>query len=391
MRRNPPIGLILGVPANVNTKYVYGSGVGALNTSVRRYQKKRASFTCCSKEVVPASNSAKNIAYIQNVNFLSDEQISKYMGKIKYLTSEDPLQMYNYIVFCNNFYKITNFCLNIDSGNLLSLSSLIEQNRRLDNCIFVATYSNAGSVRDIAAKNIYFSLSCLSVLLSSFTNIEPNRVMTIVSDDNKNPFYAQLLLEGPKPAYRISDLTVEKMNEFTKNGGGSNLLIGLSNFPVNEYQTLNKILLNPASEYKNFATYLELLNVDIPYVNQLKMKLTKTYNLASNVCITGLTGAYPDINSYTLYENCAIQLVNTYSNWPHYVKSSIVFNRFSIKNIVKERTKEVTQVGFEVLSTIVPTVFPFPRPPRSKPIEEEEITMNMGILATVTPTLMSVM
>ena len=36
MRKNPPFGLILGVPANVNTKYVYGSGVGALNTSVRR-------------------------------------------------------------------------------------------------------------------------------------------------------------------------------------------------------------------------------------------------------------------------------------------------------------------------------------------------------------------
>jgi hypothetical protein len=55
MRKNPPFGLILGVPANVNTKYVYGSGVGALNTSVRRYQKKRASFVCCSDEVTPAS------------------------------------------------------------------------------------------------------------------------------------------------------------------------------------------------------------------------------------------------------------------------------------------------------------------------------------------------
>ena len=51
MRKNPPFGLILGVPADVNTKYVYGSGVGALNTSVRRYQKKRASFTCCSENV----------------------------------------------------------------------------------------------------------------------------------------------------------------------------------------------------------------------------------------------------------------------------------------------------------------------------------------------------
>jgi len=55
MRKNPPYGLILGVPADVNTKYVYGSGVGALNTSVRLYQKKRASFVCCLDEVTPLS------------------------------------------------------------------------------------------------------------------------------------------------------------------------------------------------------------------------------------------------------------------------------------------------------------------------------------------------
>ena len=282
----------------------------------------------------PRPRTCKNIAYIQNVNLLTNKQISKYMKKIKYLTSQDPLQMYKFIVSCNKVYKITNFCLNIDSGNILSLTSLIEKNRKLDNCIFVATRSNASSVRDIVAKNIYFSLSCLCVLLSSFTNIEPNKVMTIVSDDDKNPFYAQLLLEGPKPAYRISDLTVEKMNEFTKNGG-SNLLIGLSNFPVNEHEMLNKILLDPASKYKNFATFLELLKIDIPFVDKLNIKLAKTYNLASNICIVGLTEAYPDINSYTLYENCAIQLVNTYNNWPHYVKSSVVFNRFSIKNTKK--------------------------------------------------------
>ena len=53
MRKNPPFGLILGIPAEVNTKYVYGSGVGALNTSVRRAQKKRASFVCCSSKVTP--------------------------------------------------------------------------------------------------------------------------------------------------------------------------------------------------------------------------------------------------------------------------------------------------------------------------------------------------
>jgi len=48
VRRNQPIGLITGVPADVNTKFVYGSGVGALNTSVRRAQMRYA--TVCTPE-----------------------------------------------------------------------------------------------------------------------------------------------------------------------------------------------------------------------------------------------------------------------------------------------------------------------------------------------------
>jgi glutamate formiminotransferase/formiminotetrahydrofolate cyclodeaminase len=35
-RKNPAIGLITGIPADVNTKFVYGAGVGGLTTSVRR-------------------------------------------------------------------------------------------------------------------------------------------------------------------------------------------------------------------------------------------------------------------------------------------------------------------------------------------------------------------
>jgi uncharacterized repeat protein (TIGR02543 family) len=68
MRKNPPFGLILGVPANVNTKYVYGSGVGALNASVRRAQKRRASFVCCSEKVTttPLVPTTYTVSYNSN-------------------------------------------------------------------------------------------------------------------------------------------------------------------------------------------------------------------------------------------------------------------------------------------------------------------------------------
>ena len=284
----------------------------------------------------------KNVAYIQRINLLTDKQIQKYMGNIKYLTSDDPLKIYKFIVCCNKKCKISNFCLNVPSGILEDLNSLIKNNRELDNCIFVATLSNANFVRDIIAKNIYFSLSAVSVLIKDYLNIQPYNIMTIVSNDKINPFYDQILLTGPKPAYRIGELTVEKVNEFVDNGNAINLLIALRNEPVNEYEILNKILLDPACKYKNFATFIELCEFDIPTVNKLRSKLVQINNIASNVSINGLIEFYPDINSYTLYDNCAIQLVNNYNSWRDYIKNYILFNRFS-GNLTKNKKATVSR------------------------------------------------
>ena len=297
----------------------------------------------------------KNVAYIQRFNTLSKQQIKKYMGNIKYLTSIDPIRMYKFIVCCNKKYKITNFSLNISSGQLNILNTLIKNNRELDNCIFVATYSNANYVRDIIAKNIYFSLSALSVLIENYLNIQPYNIMTIVSNDLANPFYDQLLLTGPKPAYRINELTVEKVNEFVDNGNAIDLLIALNNQPVNEYETLNKILLDPACKYKNFATFLELLEFDLETVNKLKSKLVQINNIASNVSINGLIESYPDINAYTLYDNCTIQLVNNYNSWKNYIKSDIIFNRFS-QNLTKNK-KATPKNQQQFLTTTRATTF----------------------------------
>ena len=101
----------------------------------------------------------------------------------------------------------------INSGTLKNLNILIQNNIRLDKCIFFATLSNADSIRNVIAENIYFSLSSLSIVLKGFLNIPPNYVMTIVSDEN-TPYYNQIYNTGPKPVYRISELTVEKVNEF---------------------------------------------------------------------------------------------------------------------------------------------------------------------------------
>ena len=276
-------------------------------------------------------NIRKNIAYIQNFNLLTNKQIKKYMGNIKFLSLNDPIEMYKFIVCCNKCNKITNFCLNIWSETLKILNILIKNNKKLDNCIFIATFSNANSIRDEITKNIYFSLSSVNVMIQDYLDIAPYNIMTIVSDI-KNQYFDQIYETGPKPAYRISELTVQKMNEFVNNGSAINLLIAFDNFPTDEFEKLSKILLDPACKYKNFATFVELDDVYIPTVNKLKLKLASITSIAANVGINGIVSSYPDINSLTLYSNCVIQLVNNYNSWSNFIKSSIVFNRFTTNN-----------------------------------------------------------
>ena len=174
----------------------------------------------------------KNVAYIQDFNLLKNAQIKKYMGDVKNLTEEDPIKVYKFIVCCNNCYKITNFCLNLNSGTLKDLNVFIKNNRNLDKCIFIATRSNANSVRETITKNIYFSLSEISILISNYNEIKPYNVMTIVSD-TRTPYFDQIYETGPKPSYRISELTVEKMNDFVNNGNALSILVALRNFPTN--------------------------------------------------------------------------------------------------------------------------------------------------------------
>ena len=288
----------------------------------------------------------KNVAYIQDPSLLTQEQIKKYMGDVKNLTSFNTIEIYNFIVCCNKCYKITNFCLSINSQSLSQLNPLIKNNRKLDNCYFIATISNANSIRDIIAKNIYFALSSLTTILENYKNIEPFNIMTIVSD-TRSPFFDEIYEIGPKPAYRISELTIEKINEFIDTGNAIDLLIALEFIGVSEYEKLNEILLNPLCKYRNFASFIELNNSNILIVNKLKKKLALINNIASNVSINGLIESYPDVNVLYLYNNCAIQLVNTYNEWSTFIKSTIVFNRFN--SLIK--TKNESPESFQFLST----------------------------------------
>lgn len=293
----------------------------------------------------------KNVAYIQDIVLLTKEQIKKYMGNIKNLTSEDPVKIYKFIVCCNKCYKITNFCLNINGQSLKDVSDLIIKNNKLDNCIFIATCSNVDKIQAEVAKNIFFSLSPLSIIMSDYSGIKPNNVMTIVSNRN-DVYYNQIYNTGPEPKYRISELTVEKVNDFVDNGSSLELLIALKN---DEFEQLNKILLDPECKFTNYATFIELDKQDLPFTNKLKEKLVRIYNISSNVCLLGLTQAYENINSFTLYNNCAIQLTNLYHQWKYFIRKNIVFNFLSNSSIKNQENKNGNENFFTALRIAVQT------------------------------------
>jgi len=86
----------------------------------------------------------------------------------------------------------------------------------LSKCIFIATFSTADIVRqkNIEKKtNIYFSLSPLSLVLLAYNSIPPNRLMFVVSD-KINPYYEQVYNTNISPKYKLSELTIEIINQF---------------------------------------------------------------------------------------------------------------------------------------------------------------------------------
>jgi hypothetical protein len=63
MRANPPYGLITGIPAEINTKYIPGTGVGSSSIFTRR-AKLRRSVVCssgCGKFIYPLDQPNYNV------------------------------------------------------------------------------------------------------------------------------------------------------------------------------------------------------------------------------------------------------------------------------------------------------------------------------------------
>jgi len=267
------------------------------------------------------------VALIQSVEGFSQELNKEYLGNIPILTTNDQKEIYKYIVSNakkNNIYK---FILDLDSTILDKLIDIIYNKKNksfniktlFSKCILIATYSNADSVRlkNIQKNtNIYFGISPLSEVLNTFTENPPDYCMLVVSDNNINPFFTQIYNFNIMPKYKISELTIQHINEFSKKG--FIIIIALGN--KSEYSRLSNLILK--SEYNK-----QLIGIEIEDPDDVKLitdKLSTISSISSGIALKGDFYYYPKIHPYLGYDNLDIMLVNLVNIWEGLIDLKII-------------------------------------------------------------------
>lgn len=268
----------------------------------------------------------KKVALIQSELTFTPELKKKYLDNIPLLTSTNVENIYKFIKNNANNKNIYKYVLYLNSNVTSELIDYLyikkkkssKAKKMLSKCILVATLSNADVVRqkNIEKKtNIYFSLSPISIVLSAFNAIPPNRLMLVVSDAI-NPYYEQIYNIDITPKYKISQLTVEKINQFALMG--SNITMAL-NTPE-EYEKITQLILQ-----SNFTRQLSV--IEIKYVNILSPlfnKLSSITTSSSGVALCGNVNTYNDLNKYLLYPNDALMLIYLYKEWEKFIKRNII-------------------------------------------------------------------
>jgi len=268
----------------------------------------------------------KKVAFIQSEFAFTPELKKKYLDNILLLTSTNVENIYKFIKKNANNKNIYKYVLYLNSKVTSELIDYLyikkkkssKAKKMLSKCILVATLSNADVViqKNIEKKtNIYFSLSPISIVLSAFNGIPPNRLMLVVSDTT-SPYYEQIFNINITPKYKISQLTVEIINQFALTG--SNITMAL-NTPE-EYEKITQLILQ-----SNFTRQLSV--IEIEYVNILSPlfnKLSSITTSSSGVALCGNVNIYNDLNKYLLYQNNALMLVYLYKEWENFIKRNII-------------------------------------------------------------------
>ena len=253
--------------------------------------------------------------YIARVRDLSREQIETFTTNTKILIipddTDDMSDVLEFIIHWNQ-RGITKFVLHLPSDNIISLNELIEKTPSLRCCSFVASMSNAAVAREKTTNSkIYYPLTVLTDLLKTFTGKPPNpNVNMIVVSNDSNPYFTEILNSGPEPAYRISELTVEKVNDFAQTG--VDILVAFS-YP-DEMDRFVEILNDPKCQYSRQITFMELREIFVEKALKLS-KVNSIIALSSGVSMSATSDVYPGVTTQNPYDNCSLIFTNNSKVW----------------------------------------------------------------------------
>ena len=117
----------------------------------------------------------------------------------------------------------------------------------------------------------------------------------LVVSDTVSPYYEQIYNIDVTPKYKLSELTVEKINQFVLTG--SNITMSL-NTPE-EYEKITQLILQ--SNYTRQLSVIEIEYVDL--LRPLFNKLSSITTSSSGVALCGNINIYNDLNKYLPYQN----------------------------------------------------------------------------------------
>lgn len=279
-------------------------------------------------------NYKNKVAFVQSEIIFESDTRKEYLkiNSSQLLTSKDEEEIFDFIK--HHAYKncIYNFVLHIDSGTLTNLIEYMAEKKEcsrkirklIKKCKFVATYSNASSVRTLNTEKkteIRFALSEISEVLSSIpdgSSTGTKKEIMLVVSDTVNPYYLQVYnfftANASLVKVNIKDLTEEMVNELEADGG---YLMVAALDTEEEFNKFGEVVYS-----SNFNKQVHFIECTQPQSTGVQILTTDTGNgkkvsdiltSASGVCINGVE--YEGLNNLIPYEKCAAVLTVVWTCW----------------------------------------------------------------------------
>jgi hypothetical protein len=271
----------------------------------------------------------KKVAIVQSEEFFTSKLQKKYLEGIPLLTSDNFKKVYAFIIKNAQKKCIFNFILDINSGVLDKLIDYISLKKKsnsknvsvLNKCIFMATRSNATSIREkknLKDMNIYFTLTTIGEILKDYYD---NRIFVI--SDSKTPYYDEIYRfknsNNSNNNYRLSELTVGILNEYK---GGT---ISCALNTESEYKKYVDLILE--SNYRKILQFIEVNYLGI--LKPLENVMFSLNNINAGSGIVGNFLEYPGLSILNIYENTSLMLAYQTTQWNSFIKNKLVSNKIS--------------------------------------------------------------